>query len=113
MLSRKQIRTVRIGFKFRLVYCIRCSPDREVCASRLYTHSISTRRLRARPDLKDTFSIAKDVLLRMLPLFGQSTKEGQTMRAALSLPFVGSFRADGSTFSVHDSQEDERFSNLV
>ena len=49
----------------------------------------------------------------MLPLFGQSTKEGQTMRAALSLPFVGSFRADGSTFSVHDSQEDERFSNLV
>ncbi|KAM0805253.1 hypothetical protein BDR22DRAFT_884790 [Usnea florida] len=105
MLSLRQIRTGRLGSKFRLVYCIRCSPDREVCASRLYTQSTSTRRLRGKSDSRDTFSIAKDVLLRMLPLFGQSTKEGQTMREALSLPFVGSLRADEFTFSIRDSEE--------
>ena len=58
-------------------------------------------------DSKDIIPVTKDVLLRVLPLFSQSTKEGMTMPAALCLAFARFLRADEFTHSIRDSKEDE------
>lgn len=68
------------------------------------------RHLRGEPDSKGRCPITKVVLLRVLRLFGQSTKKGMTMHAAFCRAFTKSLRADEFTNSVHDWAEDEEFS---
>ena len=51
------------------------------------------------------------MLLRVLPVFGQSTKEGTTTHAAFCLVLAAFLRTDEIKFLIRDSKEDEEFSD--